>query len=180
MLAPTLETPRLLLRHPSADDFEAFARFAGDEELSRFLGGAVGREQAFRSLCTIAGAWQVRGFSMFSVIEKATGAWVGRVGPWRPESWPGDEVGWGITREAQRKGYAKEAAIASMRWAFDTLGWERVIHCIEPENAPSIALAHSLGSTLVARGVAAPKPFQMTWDLYGQSRATFYARHGSS
>lgn len=176
MLAPTLETPRLLLRHPSADDFDAFARFAGDVELSRYLGGAVARPTAFRAWCTIAGAWQIRGFSMFSVIEKATGRWVGRVGPWRPEAWPGNEVGWGIDRDAQRKGYGKEAALAAIGWAFDTLGWDSVIHCIEPANAPSIALARSLGSGLVQRSVAAPPPFEITWDLYGQSREAWYAR----
>ena len=30
------------------------------------------------------------GYAMFSVIEKETGRWVGRVGPWTPADWPGD------------------------------------------------------------------------------------------
>lgn len=39
-----------------------------------------------------AGAWTIRGFSMFSVIEKDSGQWIGRLGPWQPEGWPGTEV----------------------------------------------------------------------------------------
>lgn len=113
---------------------------------------------------------------MFSVIEKSTGGWVGRVGPWMPEGWPGTEVGWGIARDAQRKGYGKEAAACTIDFAFEELGFETVIHCIQPENAPSIALAKSLGASLLRQNVAAPPPLQSRWDLYGQSRAEWQTR----
>jgi RimJ/RimL family protein N-acetyltransferase len=129
MLAPTIETRRLVLRHPSAEDFEPFAAFCADEEVTRYLGGAQPRSMAWRSWCSIAGAWQVRGYSMFSVIEKQTGRWIGRIGPWMPEGWPGTEVGWGLVRDAHRKGYAREAAVAAIDFAFDVLGFETVIHC---------------------------------------------------
>ena len=72
---------------------------------------------------------------MFSVIEKASGRWVGRLGPWQPEGWPGTEVGWGLARDAWGKGYATEGAAAAIDWAFDALGWDDVIHCIDPGNA---------------------------------------------
>lgn len=176
MLGPTLETPRLILRPPGAEDFDAFAAFAADEETSRYLGGAQSRPMAFRAWATIAGAWVVRGYSMFSVIERSSGRWIGRVGPWMPEGWPGTEVGWGIVRDAQRRGYAREAATAAIDYAFDALGFERVIHCIEPENAPSVALARSLGSRLLKTRVAAPPPFTVHWDLYGQTRTEWRNR----
>ena len=66
-------------------------------------------------------AWALQGFSMFSVIEKASGDWIGRLGPWAPEGWPGTEVGWGIVRSAWGKGYATEGAAATIDWAFDTM-----------------------------------------------------------
>lgn len=78
MLGPTLETSRLILRPPAAQDFEAFAAFAADEEAARFLGGAQSREMAWRAWSMPAGAWVTRGFSMCSVIERDTGRWVGR------------------------------------------------------------------------------------------------------
>eukprot|EP01031_Cornospumella_fuschlensis_P020725 gene20725-25410_t len=57
----------------------------------QFVGGALTESMAWRQLAAITGAWSLRGFSMFSVIERDTGQWVGRIGPWMPEGWPGTE-----------------------------------------------------------------------------------------
>lgn len=167
-IGPTLETERLILRPPSLDDFEPWCAMHADEEVMRFLGGAQGPELTWRSLCTMAGAWTIEGFSMFSVIERDTGQWIGRLGPWRPHAWPGNEVGWGLVRSAWGKGYAGEGATAAMDYAADVLGWDEIIHTILPENEPSIRLAKRLGSR-VLRQAATPPPFEgMTWDVYGQ------------
>ncbi|MEY4577181.1 MAG: hypothetical protein RL701_1884 [Pseudomonadota bacterium] len=178
MLGPTLETPRLLLRPPAAQDFEAFVACMADVRVAQHLGGVQSRELAWRSFAMFAGAWTLNGFSLFSVVEKASGRWVGRVGPWMPEGWPGPEVGWAIIADAQRRGYAKEAASAALDWAFDSLGWREVVHCIEPRNAASIATARSLGSVLVRSGVRAPQPLNVTWDVYAQTREHWRARRG--
>src|SRR3978361_1518757 len=118
MLGPTIETSRLLLRPPWAGDFEAYADFAADPIAAHFLGGVQTRMTAWRALATLIGAWSLRGYSMFSIIEKQTGRWIGRAGPWFPEQWPGREVGWAIASHAQRRGYGKEASHAIMDWVF--------------------------------------------------------------
>jgi RimJ/RimL family protein N-acetyltransferase len=173
---PILETDRLILRLPQAGDFDSWADYAGDAEAARYLGGPVPRSGAWRQMCTFAGAWTVRGFSMFSVIEKATGRWVGRLGPWQPEGWPGTEVGWGIVRDAWGKGYATEGATAAIDWAFATLGWDRVVHCIDPENVNSQRVAQRLGSTILER-TNLPAPLD-SWvvDVWGQTREAWLAR----
>jgi len=107
-----LETDRLVLRPIRREDFAAFAAFLADAESTRHLGGPQPRAVAWRTFLAMAGAWAMQGFAMFSVIEKASGAWVGRVGPWQPEGWPGTEVGWGIARDRCGLGYATEAATA--------------------------------------------------------------------
>ena len=111
MLGPTLETSRLLLRPPAFDDFEPWAALLADPEAARFIGGAQGRAAAWRNLALMTGAWALQGFSNFSVIEKASGRWIGRAGPWHPEGWPGPEVGWAFDRSAWGRGYATEAAM---------------------------------------------------------------------
>lgn len=176
MTAPVLHTERLILRRPAAEDFGAWAAFCADAETMRFLGGAQGRAVAWRTMCTFAGAWDVRGFGMFSVIARDTGAWIGRIGPWQPEGWPGTEVGWGIAPAYAGRGYAREAAIATINYAVDTLGWNDVIHTIHPDNAASIALARRLGS--VNRGpVTLPTPLaDARVDAWGQSAAEWRAR----
>lgn len=172
---PRLETERLILRVPDAADFPAWAEFLGDEEAARHIGGAQARSIAWRSMATMTGAWLLQGFSMFSVIEKATGLWIGRLGPWMPEGWPGPEVGWGLARSAWGKGYAAEGSAAAIDWAFDTLGWDEVIHTIAPANIASRRLAERLGSTL-QRTTTLPPPFEnLDVEVWGQSRETWQA-----
>ena len=68
-----LETPRLLLRLPRQEDFEAWAAFLADVEATRHLGGVQPRPVAWRGLAAMVGAWHLKGFAMFSVVEKDTG-----------------------------------------------------------------------------------------------------------
>lgn len=174
---PILETERLILRQPQSDDFDAWVAFHADEEVMRFLGGVQGPELTWRSVCAMTGAWTIEGFSMFSIIEKETGAWVGRLGPWRPNGWPGTEIGWGLARSAWGKGYATEGAAAAMDYAVDQLGWTEIIHTILPENTASIRVAERLGSRFL-RKAPTPPPFEgMIWDVYGQSADDWRARH---
>ena len=169
-----LSTPRLLLRPPRRDDFDDWAAFAGDAEATRFLGGPQPRAVAWRAFGLMAGAWALYGFGMFSVIERSTGRWVGRVGPWRPDGWPGNEVGWGVRRDAQGQGYAFEAATAAIDWALATLGWNEFIHCIDAANRPSVALAERLGSRW-QRCALMPAPIGIEVEVYGQTAAEWRA-----
>jgi RimJ/RimL family protein N-acetyltransferase len=165
-----LETPRLLLRMPRLDDLDAWAEMMQDEETARFIGGAVPRSISWRAMMTMIGAWHATGVSMFSVIEKSSGRWVGRLGPWQPDGWPGTEVGWAIVRDCWGRGYATEGATAATDWAFNTLGWSSVIHSIAPDNKASQAVARRLGSTNLGRGTL-PAPYEASVvDLWGQSR----------
>jgi RimJ/RimL family protein N-acetyltransferase len=176
MTGPTLETPRLILRPPEQGDLDGWAAMMADEEAARFIGGVQARAASWRGLASMAGSWSLLGFGMFSVVEKATGRWVGRIGPWQPEGWPGTEVGWGLAREHWGKGYAVEAAAATIDWAFDTLGWTEVIHCIDPQNTPSQAVARRLGSENLGPG-SLPAPFeQAVIEIWGQSRDAWRAR----
>ncbi|MEZ6013373.1 MAG: GNAT family N-acetyltransferase [Hyphomonas sp.] len=177
-IGPTLETERLILRPPRAEDFEPMCAMMADEETARFIGGVMAPSQVWRSLCTLAGAWTISGYSMFSVIEKSTGAWIGRLGPWQPEGWPGTEIAYGLTKSAHGKGYALEGVSAAIDYAVDILGWDEVIHCIDPLNAASLKVAGRLGARKL-RQAQAPAPFSdITWDVYGQSADEWRARRG--
>jgi RimJ/RimL family protein N-acetyltransferase len=180
VLGPTLETPRLILRPPVQEDFNDFAAFCADEEVMRMLGGVTPRHGAWRQMATIAGSWALMGFGMFSVIEKESGRWVGRLGPWQPGGetggWLDTEVGWGLVRAVQGKGYATEGASAAIDWAFDALGWTRVVHCIAKENTPSQAVAQRLGSHVMREDVMLPAPISAPIDVWGQTREEWRAR----
>lgn len=144
-----IETNRLILRTIDPEkDFEDWADCFSDKETMTFIGGGAGmsRAQAWRHMATVIGHEHIRGYTFLSVIEKASQRWVGRVGPWNPEGWPEPEIGWTIHRNHWRKGYAKEAGAACIDFAFNQLGWNRVVHLIESGNIGSERTASALGS----------------------------------
>src|SRR5437762_11305313 len=86
-----LETERLILRPWTLDDFDGFAAMCADPQVMRFLaedGKPLSRFGAWRAMAGIVGHWTLRGFGLFAVTERTTGALVGRIGPWDPEGWP--------------------------------------------------------------------------------------------
>jgi RimJ/RimL family protein N-acetyltransferase len=173
---PLLETERLLLRPTRREDFERWAEFMADPDATRFIGGMQPRPLAWRAMMTMAGAWALTGVSMFSVLEKSSGRWIGRLGPWQPEGWPGTEVGWSLHPDAWGRGYAREGAAAAIDYAFDVLGWSEVIHCIDPDNLPSQRVAQALGSSRRGPGKLPPPHHTAPCEIWGQTRAQWRAR----
>ena len=165
-----LETRRLLLRPIDPErDFEPWAAMMADERVVRFTGGVVmNRALAWRNMAMIIGHWKIRGYGFFSVEEKATGAWVGRVGPWYPEGWPEPEVGWSIAPEYWGRGFATEAGRASVDYAFSTLEWRRVVHVILKGNDQSVAVAKKLGSVLIESRKGLPGITDGEIEIYAQ------------
>ena len=145
---PHLTTERLLLRGWHASDEEPYLAMLADPEVMRFLGdGKVPAPwEAWRAFAALAGHWMIRGFGMWAVEERATGAFVGRVGLLQPLGWPGLEIGYALDRRFWGRGYAREAAAASLEYARDTLDRDEVISIIRPNNARSIGVATSLGA----------------------------------
>lgn len=145
----TIETERLILRPLSAADADAHIDMMGDERVAKFLTPDQKpqlRADRWRGFAALLGHWEIRGFGFFAVIEKESGDWVGRVGPWMPEGWPGLECGWSIAPAHWGKGYAPEAAIASIKWIFEKfpdLG--RIISVIDSPNVNSQAVARKIG-----------------------------------
>lgn len=176
---PVIETPRLVLKVPSLQEFEPWCAYMADEDAAQYIGKAQPPSMVWRSICTMAGAWRLEGFAMFSVFEKATGRWVGRLGPWRPHQWPGNEVGWGVIRETWGKGYAFEGSVAAMDFAVDVLGWSDIIHSIHPNNVNSQKLAMRLGSTNRGPGKMPPPYQDDPVDIWGQTAEQWKAQRAA-
>ena len=129
------------------------------------------RAAAWRRFLWQPGAWMVQGFGMFSVLDRDTGLWLGQLGPWRPEGWPGNEIGYSFHPDAWGRGYATEAAVAAIDWALAHLGWDDFIHCIAPANLASQKVAQRLGSRLRGPGQL-PAPYEdAPVEVWGQTAA---------
>jgi RimJ/RimL family protein N-acetyltransferase len=148
--ASTLETERLLLRPFANADHDAYAVICADPEVMRYLGTGVtlNRMESWRSMAGILGHWKLLGYGMFAVENKVTGELMGRAGFLDPPGWPGFEVGWVLGRAHWGHGYAFEAAVASRDYAFGSLGRDRIISLIRPDNVRSIRVAERLGEEL--------------------------------
>ncbi|MFN3953787.1 MAG: GNAT family N-acetyltransferase [Pararhodobacter sp.] len=144
---PELRTERLILRGPELRDFEPCAAYAASDR-SRFTGGPMTRELAWRAFCHTTGHWVHRGYGPFTV-ETRDGLILGCVGPFFPEGWPEPEIAWTIWNvSVEGRGYAFEAAQAALRHAYGALGWSTAISMINPDNERSVALARRMGCRL--------------------------------
>ena len=148
--AARLDTPRLILRMFREDDFEAYATICADPEVMRYLGEGrpLTRAESWRQMAMILGHWQLRGFGLWAVEERGTGALVGRIGLFEPEGWPGFEIGWVLARPSWGRGYATEGARRVLDHAFADMGRDHLISLIYPDNAASIRVAERIGETL--------------------------------
>jgi RimJ/RimL family protein N-acetyltransferase len=95
--------------------------------------------------------WNEEGFGVWAAEDRATGAFVGRIGVERHRDWPLEEgpveVGWVLAPEARGRGLATEGGRASIAAAFAHLELDRVIAITSPANAPSRQVMERLGLT---------------------------------
>lgn len=174
---PVLETERLLLRELRYEDFETFAEMNATPSFRRYIGDGkpINRELAWRAFTGMVGHWVMRGFGFWALEVKQTNEFIGYLGIHYPEDWPcGVEIGWGLTQEAQGKGYAIEGAIRAMRYGFETLELTCLVSLISEGNDASKSVALKLGEQHIKN-----------IDFYGfdvcvfeVSREAFFAKHG--
>jgi RimJ/RimL family protein N-acetyltransferase len=62
---------------------------------------------------------------------------------------PEIEIGWRLRRSAWGNGFASEASLAVLQHGFDTVGLDRVVADIHPDNAASIRVAEKIGMRFV-------------------------------
>jgi RimJ/RimL family protein N-acetyltransferase len=128
-------------------DFEIWAAFfASDRSIHE--GGPKDRLAAWQQWASDVALWQLRGYGAFGVEDRATGDYLGEVGIYQGEGYPGPELGWMVTPEAEGKGIAFEAASAALAWVRASFDWLYLTSIIEPANARSIALGLRLGGVI--------------------------------
>jgi RimJ/RimL family protein N-acetyltransferase len=141
-----IETERLLLRRFSDEDLDEFFALHSDPEVTRFI-RALDRAEAEERLRKDEVEWRQRGHGILAVLERQSGAFLGRTGL---KYWPqfGEtEVGWILRRGAWGQGYATEAARACVEWGFAHLAVPYLTAMIVPANTHSVAVAARLGMT---------------------------------
>lgn len=144
---PTLETERLILRPFQPADFDAYADIWTDGEWTKFVGGSIPPERAWRAFASLIGHWTLRGYGMFAVEEKASGNFIGMIGHLHPLDWPEPEIAYTLAKSAAGNGYATEAVRKVIDHTFNTLNWQTVVSYIDDDNISSQKVAQKVGAT---------------------------------
>lgn len=150
--ATAIDTPRLRLRGWREEDKAPFFERTNTEPVMRWLGGVKTREFLDGAIDKFV-SWEAeRGFTFWALERKEDGELLGFCGLKRvddPQSAiEGEfEIGWRLREDAWGHGYAKEAAIASLEFAFERLGAQRVVALTVDGNATSWGLMMRLGMT---------------------------------
>ncbi len=143
------ETERLILRDWRDEDWTPFWEATNTPAVMEWLGGVCDdakRADVQKRLLTYQ---QESGHTFWAVERKRDGAILGFCGLKRCNQKGGPvgemEVGWRLREDAWGKGYAKEAAAASLDLAFDRFGAQRVVALTLEPNVPSWGLMKRLG-----------------------------------
>lgn len=142
---PVIETERLVLRGPAPEDYPNF-KHTFSSYRSRFMGGPLNAYEAWMLYAAEIGHWQIRGYGMWMIHDRATDETLGMAGGWKPAQWPEAEIAWIIWPETAGRGYALEATHAARAYFYSTLGWEGAVSYVDPKNLDSIRLAERLGA----------------------------------
>lgn len=143
------ETERLRLRDWREQDWPEFWQSTNTPSGMRWLGGVLDDSGKAGARARLENYREQHGHTFWAVERKSDGKMLGFCGLKRSNQAGGPmgmmEVGWRLREDAWGKGYAKEAAAASLDLAFGTFGASEVIALTVESNAPSWGLMIRLG-----------------------------------
>jgi RimJ/RimL family protein N-acetyltransferase len=144
-----LGTARLLLPPLTREHSADLVALYSDPDVARYVGGdALNPETIPLQAARFADEWTERGYGQSAVIDRETGAFLGRIGLHHWAAWEEVELGYVLAASAQGRGLAAEESRAWIEWARTEPGIEHLIAVIDPRNAPSLGLATRLGFAL--------------------------------
>ncbi|MCM1189999.1 MAG: GNAT family N-acetyltransferase [bacterium] len=142
-----LETERCRIRETSPDDVDAFYEIYHEPSITEFMEGLYPEKEQERAYIREyrEKIYSFYEFGVWTVLEKESGAVIGRAGFSYREGYDEPELGFIIGVPWQRKGYAEEVCRAVLRYGWTTLQFEKVQVLVETENAASLRLCDKLG-----------------------------------
>jgi RimJ/RimL family protein N-acetyltransferase len=147
-----METARLLLRQWREEDCAPYAELNADAEVMKYFPATLSAADSNSHMQRLSTAVAERGWGLWAIELKATNEFIGFTGlniPFFTELpfYPCTEVGWRLAKKHWGKGYATEAAGASLKFAFESLNLDAVVAFTPVPNLASAAVMRRLGMT---------------------------------
>jgi RimJ/RimL family protein N-acetyltransferase len=146
-----IRTPRLLLRRWHDDDLVPLAEINADPQVMRWVddAGVHDLERTAEEIEQWEEEWDEEGFGLFAVELLASGELAGFTGlsvpAFLPEVMPAVAISWRFGSAFWGQGYASEAAHATLEFALQDRGLDRVISITRPGDDASENVIRKLG-----------------------------------
>jgi ribosomal-protein-alanine N-acetyltransferase len=144
---PILQTQRLSLREFEPADVDALAEILCDREAMRYYPAPYDHAGVEDWIQRNRDRYVQHGHGLWAMIQNSTGRVIGDCGLVRQSVDEVDEmeIGYHVRRDLWGQGYASEAAGACRDYGFSTLGVDRLISLVRPENLASCRVAEKTG-----------------------------------
>lgn len=140
-----------MLRRWRETDHAPFAALNADPLVMEYLPGVLTRTESDALIVRIEAGFAAHGYGLWALEERATGEFVGFTGlavpSFNAHFTPAVEVGWRLARSAWGKGYATEAAMASIAFGFAHAGLDEIVSFTSAANLRSQAVMKRIGMT---------------------------------
>lgn len=156
MLPVTLTTERLILRPWTEADFAPFAAMSADPKVMEHFPGTLSRAESDNVATILKSDIEIMGYGFWALEVPGVAPFIGFTGI-RPVTFeapfvsppPGQtvEIGWRLAPAHWGKGYASEAARASLAHGFGPLALPEIVSFTVTGNTRSQAVMQRLGMT---------------------------------
>ncbi len=156
-------TQRLILRQWQPSDWPLYARMNADPKVMRYLPSLLTTQESNLQAQKRQHYIEQHGWGFWAVELKTTQTFIGYVGLHRQTqhaaipNTPFIEIGWRIDSVQWGKGYAPEAALAALHFAFNTLNEPIVYAFTNVENKASQRVMQKIGMTNTHQDFYHPK-----------------------
>jgi len=142
-----IDTERLFLREMTEKDFDALYAVLADSENMQHYSYAFDNDRVREWISRNIERYKIFGFGLWAVCLKGTEEMIGDCGLTMQliGGHIKTEIGYHIRKDCQRKGYAKEAAIAVRDWTFNNTPFNIIYSYMKYTNIPSSSTAISWG-----------------------------------
>lgn len=149
-----IRTPRLLLRNWHEDDLAPMADINADPQVMRWIddGSVRDLDHTAEDIERWEEEWDEEGFGLFAVELLASGELIGFTGlsvpEFLPEVMPAVAISWRLGSQFWGQGYASEAAQATLEFALQDRGLDRVVSISRVGDNASENVIRKLGMVL--------------------------------
>jgi RimJ/RimL family protein N-acetyltransferase len=149
MMAPQLETDRLILRHWREEDLPAWIAMNADPEVMEFFPKLLTQDESIAMAERLQTRLENEAFGLWAVEAKGGEPFIGFVGLSIQDVGlsicPCVEVGWRLKKSAWGKGFASEAARESLRFGFEECDIQDIYSFTTKTNLKSQAVMKRIG-----------------------------------